>query len=87
MDRTIKMGMVGGGLGAFIGEVHRKAAALGGQIEWVCGVFNSEKENLSLGRGREWACPLRSSLVKYEVEEVDGDVIVPSRTDLEDVHF
>ena len=27
-DRKLKMGMVGGGPGAFIGEVHRKAARL-----------------------------------------------------------
>ena len=26
MDRKLRMGMVGGGPGAFIGEVHRKAA-------------------------------------------------------------
>ncbi len=32
--------MVGGGIGAFIGEVHRKAAALDGQIELVCGAFD-----------------------------------------------
>ena len=33
MDRKLRMGMVGGGPGAFIGEVHRKAALMDGQIE------------------------------------------------------
>jgi len=36
--RKLKMGMVGGGPGAFIGEVHRKAACLDGGIELVAGV-------------------------------------------------
>ncbi len=40
--RKIKMGMVGGGRGAFIGGVHRMAAALDGQIELVCGAFSSD---------------------------------------------
>jgi predicted dehydrogenase len=38
------MGMVGGGEGAFIGAVHRIAAALGGDIELVCGAFSSDAE-------------------------------------------
>ncbi len=38
----IRMGMVGGGEGAFIGAVHRMAAALDGQIELVCGAFSSD---------------------------------------------
>jgi predicted dehydrogenase len=38
------MGMVGGGEGAFIGAVHRMAAALDGQIELVCGAFSSNAE-------------------------------------------
>ncbi len=38
------MGMIGGGRGAFIGGVHRMAAALDGQIELVCGAFSSRPE-------------------------------------------
>lgn len=40
----IRMGMVGGGEGAFIGGVHRMAAALDGEIELVCGAFSSDKD-------------------------------------------
>lgn len=40
----IRMGMVGGGEGAFIGAVHRIAAALDGEIELVCGAFSSDAE-------------------------------------------
>lgn len=43
-DRKIRMGMVGGGEGAFIGNVHRMAANLDGQIELVCGAFSSNPE-------------------------------------------
>ena len=41
----IRMGMVGGGEGAFIGEVHRMAAAIDGEIELVCGAFSSDAES------------------------------------------
>ena len=34
--------MVGGGPGAFIGEVHRMAAALDGDYELVAGAFSSD---------------------------------------------
>jgi len=40
----LRMGMVGGGEGAFIGEVHRIAAAIDGEIELVCGAFSSDPE-------------------------------------------
>jgi predicted dehydrogenase len=39
------MGMVGGGQGAFIGAVHRIAAALDGQAELVAGVFSRDWSN------------------------------------------
>jgi predicted dehydrogenase len=41
----VRMGMVGGGEGAFIGAVHRHALALDGQIELVCGAFSRDKDN------------------------------------------
>lgn len=41
MKKRLRMGMVGGSLDAFIGSVHRKAAALDGEIELVCGAFSS----------------------------------------------
>jgi predicted dehydrogenase len=42
MSRKLRMGMIGGGLDAFIGAVHRRAAALDGEIELVCGAFSSD---------------------------------------------
>ncbi|MFN8580047.1 MAG: Gfo/Idh/MocA family oxidoreductase [Gemmatimonadaceae bacterium] len=42
LKRKIRYAMVGGGPGAFIGAVHRKAAALDGEIELVGGAFSSD---------------------------------------------
>jgi predicted dehydrogenase len=50
------MGMVGGGRGAFIGAVHRMAAALDGQIEFVCGAFSSDPEK-SKASGEDFYLP------------------------------
>ena len=52
MKRKLKMGMIGGGPGAFIGEVHRKAARMDGKIEIVAGAFDINPEK-SLQMGRE----------------------------------
>lgn len=40
----IRYGMVGGGEGAFIGAIHRRAAALDGDYALVCGAFSSDAE-------------------------------------------
>ena len=44
MKRKLRMGMVGGGIDAFIGAVHRMAAQLDGECELVCGAFSSTPE-------------------------------------------
>ena len=51
LDRPLKMGMIGGGPGAFIGEVHRKAARLDGGIEIVGGAFDVDpKKSKQMGK-------------------------------------
>ena len=40
----LRMGMVGGGPGAFIGPVHKMAAELDGRIELVAGAFSQSDE-------------------------------------------
>ncbi len=52
LDRKLKMGMVGGGPGAFIGDVHRKASRMDGKIELVAGAFDIDPEK-SKQKGRE----------------------------------
>lgn len=44
ISRKLRMGMIGGGPGAFIGAVHRIAAFMDGEIELVCGAFSSDPE-------------------------------------------
>jgi predicted dehydrogenase len=48
MNRKLRMGMVGGGRGAFIGSVHRMAAALDGRIELTAGCFSADPEKSRL---------------------------------------
>jgi predicted dehydrogenase len=43
-QQKLRMGMVGGGPGAFIGPVHRIAAELDGRIELVAGAFSQSAE-------------------------------------------
>ena len=43
-SRKLRMGLVGGGPGAFIGPVHRIAAELDGRIELVAGAFSQSAE-------------------------------------------
>ncbi|WP_231961665.1 Gfo/Idh/MocA family protein [Urechidicola croceus] len=51
MARKLRMGMIGGGTGSFIGDVHRKAAAIDGMIELVCGAFSSTADK-SIASGK-----------------------------------
>ena len=43
--QPIRMGMIGGGEGAFIGAVHRHAAGLDGNYQLVSGAFSRNEEN------------------------------------------
>ena len=52
LGRPLKMGMVGGGPGAFIGDVHRRAALLDGGVELVAGTFSSNIRKSKI-KGRE----------------------------------
>jgi len=61
------MGMVGGGPGAFIGEVHRKAARMDGGIELIAGAFDINPRK-SKQMGRELC--LDSKRVYHNYEEM-----------------
>ena len=45
MNKILKFGMVGGGIGSFIGEVHRKAASINGKAKLVAGCFSRSFDN------------------------------------------
>lgn len=54
MKRKIKMGMIGGGIGAFIGIVHRIAAYMGEEITLVGGAFDVDyKKSQEFAEGLE----------------------------------
>jgi len=42
--RPLRLGMVGGGRGAFIGAVHRLCARMDGQFELVAGALSSDAQ-------------------------------------------
>lgn len=44
MAQKIKIGLIGGGEGSFIGAIHYRAAMLDGYYELVCGAFSSDPQ-------------------------------------------
>jgi len=63
--RKVRMGMVGGGRDAFIGAVHRSAAALDGKIDLVCGAFSSTAEKSRVS-GADLYLPADRVYANYE---------------------
>lgn len=57
--RKLRMGMVGGGQGAFIGGVHRIAATLDQQAELVAGCFSRDSENTRITGQQLYLDPAR----------------------------
>jgi predicted dehydrogenase len=57
--------MVGGGRGAFIGTVHRIAAAIDNEIELVCGAFSSDPQR-SKDSGADWYLPPDRAYGSYQ---------------------
>ncbi len=70
------MGMVGGGRGAFIGAVHRIAAAMDQQIELVCGAFSSDPEK-SRASGADFFLPAARCYGTYQ-EMIAGEKALPA---------
>jgi len=64
MIRRLRMGMIGGGPGAFIGEVHRKAARMDGRIDLVAGAFSGNPRK-SRQTGRELCLDPKRTYTDY----------------------
>ena len=85
-QRPLRMGMVGGGRDAFIGAVHRHAAALDGHIDLVAGALSSTPEkavasarDLGLAEDRcyeGWQAMLEGEQARSEDERIDFVSIV-----------
>ena len=61
----IRLGMVGGGQGAFIGDVHRVAARLDDEYELVAGALSSNAER-ALASARELGISDERSYANFE---------------------
>jgi len=61
----LRLGMIGGGQGAFIGAVHRIAARIDGDYELVCGAFSSNAEK-SKASGAALGLSPERSYASYE---------------------
>lgn len=76
MNRKLRMGMIGGGAGAFIGGVHRIAANMDGLISLHCGAFSSKAE-VSKASGEALFLPAHKSYVSYE-EMIKTEASLPA---------
>lgn len=57
--KKIKMGMIGGGIGAFIGDAHRRASRICNDFELVGGVFDADYERSKEFAANEGIAPAR----------------------------
>ena len=81
MARRLRLGMVGGGQGAFIGAVHRIAARLDDQYELVAGALSADParahasaEDLHIEPGRSY--PSFETMAEQEAKRPDGIDVV-----------
>jgi predicted dehydrogenase len=75
--KKLKMGMVGGGSGAFIGAVHRRAAVMDGEVEFVAGALSSTPEK-ALASGRELGLTDERNYESWE-RMLDDELSLPER--------
>jgi predicted dehydrogenase len=73
--RKLKMGMVGGGSGALIGAVHRRAAAMDGEVQFVAGALSSTSEK-ALASGRQLGLPDKRNYASWE-RMLDEELSLP----------
>ncbi len=73
--------MVGGGRGAFIGAVHRIAAAMDQQIDLVCGAFSSDPERSKASGGDLFLAPGRCYGTFEEMIKVEAKLPKDQRMD------
>ena len=79
--RKLRMGMVGGGQGAFIGGVHRMAAALDQNIELVAGAFSRDYENTKETGRQLYLDPARCYKSYEEMAQGEADLPEGERID------
>ena len=65
MNRKLRMGMIGGGLDAFIGAIHRMAAGIDGLIELSCGALSADP-NTAIESGKALLLPVNRTYTNYQ---------------------
>ncbi len=79
--RRLRMGMVGGGQGAFIGWVHRMAANLDGQIDFTAGCFSRDPENTRITGEQLYLDSSRTYSTWQEMAEKEARLPAEKRID------
>lgn len=79
--RPIRWGMVGGGIGGFIGEAHRMAARLDGKFALIAGALSSDPERARQSAAHCFIAPDRTyvdyrEMAKAEAARPDGIEVV-----------
>ena len=64
--RKLKFGLVGGGIGSFIGPVHRIAAEMDGLATLVCGAFSSDPERRKASAQSIYRLPQERAYASFE---------------------
>ena len=81
--KKIRMGMTGGGFGAFIGDAHRRASRICNDFELVCGVFDVDYERSKAFAAKEGIDPARC----YENVDamIEGELKLPADVRMQSV--
>ncbi len=80
--RKLRLGMVGGGQGAFIGAVHRIAATLDQQMELVAGCFSQDPANTKITGEQLYLDPSRCYDTYTEMAKAEAEFPADQRVDV-----
>ncbi|WP_180125092.1 Gfo/Idh/MocA family protein [Rhodoferax sp. BLA1] len=91
LGRRLRLAVIGGGPGSFIGAMHRQAARLDDRFELVACALSSDPERarsagLSIGMAPERSYPSGQALIESEAQRPDGAEVVAIMTP-NDSHF
>jgi predicted dehydrogenase len=91
LGRRLRLAVIGGGPGSFIGAMHRQAARLDDRYELVAAAFSSDPERAlaagqAIGMARDRCYPSGQALIDAEVARPDGAEVVAIMTP-NDSHF
>ena len=91
LGRRLRLAVIGGGPGSFIGAMHRQAARLDDRFELVACALSSDPERarsagLAIGMAPERSYPSGRALIETEAQRADGAEVVAIMTP-NDSHF